>query len=90
MTIRELSKLDAYNLVTGAKILACGGGGSEAKALETINKIYDIGMNFTIADLTDFQPDDSLCIVGMVGGGITEEDKKLVEEKKIVEKKSYD
>lgn len=86
MTIRELSKLDAYNLVIGAKILACGGGGSEAKALETINKIYDIGMNFTIADLTDFQPDDSLCIIGMVGGGITEEDKKLVEEKEIVEK----
>ncbi len=41
MTIRELSKRDAYNLVIGAKIFACGGGGSEAKALENIKKIYD-------------------------------------------------
>ncbi|MBY8999579.1 MAG: DUF917 domain-containing protein [Candidatus Heimdallarchaeota archaeon] len=85
MTVRKLSKQDAYDLVIGAKILACGGGGSEVKALENINKIYDLGMNFTIADLTDFQPDDSLCIIGMVGGGITEEDKKLVEGKEIVE-----
>ncbi len=87
MTIRKLSKRDAYDLVIGAKILACGGGGSEVNALEHIDKTYGIGMNFTIADLTDFQSNDNICIIGMVGGGITEEDKKLVEGKAIVENK---
>ncbi len=85
MTIRKLSKQDAYDLIVGAKILACGGGGSDTKALENINKTYDKGLNFTIADLTDFKPKDNICIIGMVGGGITEEDKKLVEGKAIVD-----
>ncbi|MCG3225383.1 MAG: DUF917 domain-containing protein [Candidatus Heimdallarchaeota archaeon] len=85
MTIKNLSRKEALDLVIGAKILACGGGGSDAKAIDKINEIYDREEFFTIADLSDFQEEDSICIIGMVGGGITKEDRKLVEGLEIVE-----
>ncbi|MCE7743062.1 MAG: DUF917 domain-containing protein [Candidatus Heimdallarchaeota archaeon] len=83
MITRKLSKQEAYDLVIGAKILACGGGGSEERSIENIKKIYDKGENFTIANLSDLKDNDSICIIGMVGGGITEEDRKLVENREI-------
>ncbi|MHA1953371.1 MAG: DUF917 domain-containing protein [Candidatus Heimdallarchaeaceae archaeon] len=85
MTIKNLSRKEALDLVIGAKILACGGGGSDSEAIDKINEIYDREEFFTIADLSDFQEEDSICIIGMVGGGITEEDRKLVEDLEIVE-----
>ncbi|MHA2357888.1 MAG: DUF917 domain-containing protein [Candidatus Heimdallarchaeaceae archaeon] len=84
MTIKKLSKREALDLVIGAKILACGGGGSEERAIENINRIYDSSKFFTIADLADFNDEDKICIIGMVGGGISEEDTKLVEDLKVV------
>ncbi len=85
MTIRNLSRKEALDLVIGAKILACGGGGSEIEAIDKINEIYDNEESLTIADLSDFQEDDNICIIGMVGGGITKEDMKMVEGLEIVE-----
>ncbi len=87
MSPKELSKQEAIDLVTGAKILACGGGGSELNALKNINRVYDKGSNFSISDLNDFKQDESICIIGMVGGGITEQDKLLVKDREIVQKK---
>ncbi len=84
MTITDLTKQEAYYLVFGSKILACGGGGSERKAIENINKIYNKGKNFTIADLSDLDENNSICIIGMVGGGISEEDRKLIENREII------
>ena len=85
MTIRNLSRKEALDLVTGAKILACGGGGNEDEAIEAINKIYDNEKFLSIADLSDFQDEDSICIIGMVGGGITKEEERLVKDFEIVE-----
>ena len=85
MTVRKLSKREALDLVIGAKILACGGGGSELKAIENIEKTYNSGRNFTLARLDELHSDDHICIIGMVGGGITEEDKKLVENLEITQ-----
>jgi DUF917 family protein len=79
MTNRKLSKQQALDLVTGAKILACGGGGSVSEALHTINEIYSNDKYFLISDLNDFKPNDYLCIIGMVGGGVVQKDMKLVE-----------
>ena len=84
MTIKELSRQEAYDLIMGAKILACGGGGSEEKAIQNVNRIYNAGKKFRIADMSDIKDSDNICIIGMVGGGITEEDKKLVENRKII------
>jgi len=84
MTRKELTKQEALDIVTGAKILACGGGGSEKKAIDNINKTYDNGKNFTIVDLSDLKYDDNICIIGMVGGGITDEERKLVENREII------
>ncbi len=85
MTARKLSKREALDLVIGAKILACGGGGSELRAKENIDKIYTTGRNLALAGLNELQSDDHICIIGMVGGGITEEDKKLVKNLKITQ-----
>ncbi|MEE9410018.1 MAG: DUF917 domain-containing protein [Candidatus Heimdallarchaeota archaeon] len=85
MPARKLTKREALDLVIGAKILACGGGGSEAKAIKNITQTYDNQNYFTISDLDDFNLDDHICIIGMVGGGITEEDHMLVEGLKIVD-----
>ncbi len=86
MITRQLSRIEALDLVIGAKILACGGGGSEAEAIKNIKKTYDDGRCFTIGDLSSFQLKDSICIIGMVGGGITDEDAKLVENLDVIQK----
>jgi DUF917 family protein len=85
LTIKNLSRREALDLVIGAKILSCGGGGSESEAVEQINEIYDEGESLTIADLSDFQKEDSICIIGMVGGGVTKEDMKAIEGLEIIE-----
>lgn len=85
MTVRKLSKREALDLVIGAKILACGGGGSEAEAKKNIEKTYTSGNSFTLSGLNELQSDDHICIIGMVGGGITDEDKKLIENLKITQ-----
>jgi DUF917 family protein len=79
MTIRRLTRRATLDLVIGAKILANGGGGDDSKAIESINKLYDQDKACKIADLSDFQKDDYLCIIGEVGGGIAPADAKLVE-----------
>ncbi|MFX0093081.1 MAG: DUF917 domain-containing protein, partial [Candidatus Hodarchaeota archaeon] len=86
MTTRSLTQQEALDLVIGAKILANGGGGSEQQSIDVINKVYDKDRPFKIADLSDFQKEDQICIIGSVGGGITKEEKKLVANLKVVQK----
>ena len=80
LLVRKLSRIESLDLVIGAKILANGGGGSEEKAIELINSAYNSGQKFRMASLDEFQQDDQICIVGMVGGGITEEEKAVVKD----------
>jgi len=76
--IRELTRQDALDLVTGAKILANGGGGNEKKAISLINDIYDQNLFFKIGSITDLVKKDKICIIGLVGGGVSEQDKKII------------
>ena len=69
-----------------SRTVANGGGGSEEKAVKAIKRTYDEGRSFEIGNLADFKNEEQICIIGSVGGGITEEDKKLVEQLKIVQK----
>ncbi len=79
MGIIELTRRNALDLVIGSKILANGGGGSENKANSLIQKSYDKGWSFKIASLDEFRNQDQICIIGMVGGGVTEEEKAIVQ-----------
>ena len=80
--VKSLSKRDALDLVIGSKILANGGGGSEQKAIGVINSAYHQGHVFRIASLDEFESNDQICIVGMVGGGISEQEKSFVKDLK--------
>ena len=84
MVISELSRREALDLVVGAKILANGGGGSERKANKLIHKSYEEGQRFKIASMNEFKSEDQICIIGMVGGGITKEEKAVVENLPII------
>ncbi|MHA1259979.1 MAG: DUF917 domain-containing protein [Candidatus Heimdallarchaeaceae archaeon] len=85
MKYKELSKQEALDLITGTKILACGGGGGEREAIVDTEKVYSKGKRFRIADVLEFNKEDRVCIIGMVGGGISQEDQKLVKNLQIVE-----
>ena len=76
---QELSLDDAQNLVEGAKILGTGGGGDPTLAEKRVEEIYSVGKRFRIQDITEFKPNDMICIIGMVGGGVSSEDKHYVE-----------
>jgi DUF917 family protein len=76
---REISLSEANDLVNGAQILGTGGGGNAEIAKEDISKIYSLNKTFKIQDITEFSLDDMICIIGMVGGGISEQDKKFVQ-----------
>jgi DUF917 family protein len=76
--VRILSYKEAMDMVTGAHILATGGGGDFTQAITKIKQIYSTKMQFKIQNITDFEPDDMVCIVGEVGGGISPEDAKYV------------
>ncbi len=76
---RELTISEAKYLVDGAQILGTGGGGDPFLAKKRINEIYSQGKCFQIQDITKFKPNDFICIIGMVGGGISSQDKKFIE-----------
>lgn len=76
---RELTIADAQNLVEGAQILGTGGGGDPTLAKKRVNETYTLGKRFHIQEITEFKPTDMICIIGMVGGGVSSEDKKYIE-----------
>lgn len=76
--MRELSIRDMENLLIGAEILGCGGGGPVEWAQELIADVFKHGKRFYIVNPEEI-PDDSLVvIVGRVGGGVPEEIERRV------------
>jgi len=71
--MRTLTKLDMLDLLIGAGILGCGGGGSEELGRRLIDVICDSGREFTLADPGKIPDDAYLCITAGVGGGVGEE-----------------
>jgi DUF917 family protein len=76
---RELTFREAQYLVKGAQILGTGGGGDPIVALKRVNEIYSQGKCFHIQEITEFTPTDMICIIGMVGGGVSSQDMKHIE-----------
>ncbi|MFX1508049.1 MAG: DUF917 domain-containing protein [Promethearchaeota archaeon] len=77
--VRDLTFQEAQYLVDGAHILGTGGGGDPYLALKRVKEIYSQGKCFKIQEITEFNPNDMICIIGMVGGGISSQDMKFIE-----------
>jgi len=71
--VRTLTKQDMSDLMVGAGILGCGGGGSEQLGRQLIDTIYNSGRQFTLIDPMEIPDDAYLCIVAGVGGGVGKE-----------------
>jgi hypothetical protein len=71
--MKTLTKQDMSDLLIGAGIFGCGGGGSEQLGRRLINAIYDSGRRFTLIDPMEIPDDAYLCIIAGVGGGVGKE-----------------
>ncbi|MFW9986066.1 MAG: DUF917 domain-containing protein [Candidatus Odinarchaeota archaeon] len=76
--MKPLSCKEVNHYITGAKVLACGGGGIEATAHQRISEVYDAGGSFRMVSLEEVPDDELLFIVGSVGGGVSKAAQKLV------------
>lgn len=76
--IRKLSYQEMQDLISGATILGCGGGGDPAASKAMVEEVFEKGKTFSILDPKAFADDLCVCILGHVGGGIEQKEKDLV------------
>ncbi|MHA1657427.1 MAG: DUF917 domain-containing protein, partial [Candidatus Heimdallarchaeota archaeon] len=73
-------RTDFEDLIFGAKILGCGGGGEEALARTFLERILAEGLKVTVLDpKTELSDNALLCVTGMVGGRKTHETLAIIE-----------
>lgn len=71
--MRTLTKKNLLDYVTGAVILGCGGGGGAEWGKTMIDEAFEGGYRFRLADLSEIDDDEMLCILAGVGGGVPKE-----------------
>ncbi|NIQ06266.1 MAG: DUF917 family protein, partial [Candidatus Korarchaeota archaeon] len=71
--MRVLRKQEIEDLLVGAKILGCGGGGEIEWARPLIEEVYAKGKEFKLLDSNDLPDEEISIIVGAVGGGVSKE-----------------
>ena len=76
--MKQLSLNDVNHYIMGAKVLACGGGGSESTAGKRITEIYERDECFQMVTLDQVPDDELVFIVGSVGGGVSATAQKAV------------
>lgn len=57
--MKKLNQQDLHDILLGAAIVGTGGGGSLTEGLELVDKAYDEGFEFTLAEIDEI-PDDAL------------------------------
>jgi len=77
--MKTLTSDEVRDLILGAEILGCGGGGSVELALEILKEAEEQGLKLRIASLSELKEDSLVFIVSRVGGGVEEDIKKRVE-----------
>jgi len=77
--LKELSKQNIEDLLVGAKIMGVGGGGESESARPLVQEIYRKKKTFKLIDPEEVPDSERVVIVGRMGGGITEEQRKKVE-----------
>jgi len=68
--MKNLTKQNMLDYVTGAAIMGCGGGGGADSGRRMITEAIDNGHEFRLEELKDIPDDKILCIVAGVGGGV--------------------
>ncbi len=77
---RRLSYQDMQDLISGAIILGCGGGGDPAMAQAMVDEVFSKGKEFSLLDPKELRPDDWVCILGHVGGGVDPKEREMVKD----------
>ena len=77
--MKELSKQDIEDLLIGAKIMGTGGGGETEWARPLIQEVYENRKKFRLVDPNEIPDSEKVVIVSRIGGGITKEEAKKVE-----------
>jgi hypothetical protein len=85
--LKTLHRLDIEDLLAGAKILGVGGGGEIESARPLIEEVYAEKKQFRLMDIEEIPDDEIVMIVGIVGGGVSEEARKKVSKLPRIEKK---
>jgi DUF917 family protein len=76
--MKTLDEQDVGDLLVGAKILGAGGGGETEWAKPMVEEVYAKGKQFKLIGLEEVPDEEIVMIVGAVGGGVSEEDKRKV------------
>jgi DUF917 family protein len=77
---RQLSYQDMQDLIAGAIVLGCGGGGDPAMAEAMVDEVFAQGKEFILLDPKELQPEDWVCILGHVGGGIEPKEREMIKD----------
>ena len=75
--IRTLSERDLEDLIEGAIVLGCGGGGDPQVARDTLQQALSQGKEFSLLDPEYLKEESWVCILGYVGGGVDPEEMAL-------------
>ena len=66
--MRELTRREVDDILVGAAVLGCGGGGELAEGREELRRVYDAGRAVTIAAPDELDDDAVVCTPYGVGG----------------------
>ncbi|MCX5907512.1 MAG: DUF917 domain-containing protein [Deltaproteobacteria bacterium] len=77
---RRLSYQDMQDLITGAIVLGCGGGGDPAMAQAMVDEVFSNGKEFSLLDPKELRAEDWVCILGHVGGGVDPHEREMVKD----------
>jgi hypothetical protein len=72
------------DLISGATILGCGGGGDPEASKAMVEEVFEQGKEFFLLDPKGLADDSWVCILGHVGGGIEKKERDLVKDLKRV------
>ncbi len=81
---RKLTYQDMLDLISGAVVLGCGGGGDPAMAKAMVDEVFEKGREFTLLDPQELPAGSWSCILGNVGGGVEPEEREMVQNLKRV------
>lgn len=71
--MKTLTRQDMEDLLLGAEILGCGGGGTVASGRKMIAEVLRKGKEFRLADPSEISENELIVIVSAIGGGVPEE-----------------